>query len=44
MTVLPGLIDVHTHLTSDNNWDPYHTVDLGVMRGDQAIVLGKEHP
>jgi len=24
MTVLPGLIDVHTHLTMDNNFDPYH--------------------
>jgi imidazolonepropionase-like amidohydrolase len=22
--VLPGLIDVHTHLTMDNNFDPYH--------------------
>lgn len=24
MTVLPGLIDVHTHLTYDPNFDPYH--------------------
>ncbi len=23
-TVLPGLIDVHTHLTMDTNFDPYH--------------------
>jgi imidazolonepropionase-like amidohydrolase len=24
LTVLPGLIDVHTHLTYDPNFDPYH--------------------
>lgn len=24
MTVMPGLIDVHTHLTMDTNFDPYH--------------------
>lgn len=24
LTVLPGLIDVHTHLTYDTNFDPYH--------------------
>ena len=24
MTVLPGLIDVHTHLTSNPDFDPYH--------------------
>jgi imidazolonepropionase-like amidohydrolase len=24
LTVLPGLIDVHTHLTGDTNFDPYH--------------------
>jgi imidazolonepropionase-like amidohydrolase len=24
LTVLPGLIDVHTHLTMDTNFDPYH--------------------
>lgn len=24
MTVLPGLIDVHTHITMDTNFDPYH--------------------
>jgi len=23
-TILPGLIDVHTHLTMDNDFDPYH--------------------
>lgn len=24
LTVMPGLIDVHTHLTMDTNFDPYH--------------------
>jgi imidazolonepropionase-like amidohydrolase len=24
LTVLPGLIDVHTHITMDTNFDPYH--------------------
>jgi imidazolonepropionase-like amidohydrolase len=24
LIVLPGLIDVHTHLTGDTNYDPYH--------------------
>ena len=23
-TLLPGMIDVHTHLTMDTNFDPYH--------------------
>lgn len=26
LTVLPGLIDVHTHLTMETNFDPYHSV------------------
>src|ERR1700691_1456086 len=30
MTVLPGLIDVHTHLTSDSNFDPYHELSTSV--------------
>src|SRR5271166_1015920 len=30
MTVLPGLIDVHTHLTDDNNFDPYHELSTSV--------------
>ena len=30
MTVLPGLIDVHTHLTMDNNFDPYHELSTSV--------------
>src|SRR5580658_9033748 len=29
-TVLPGLIDVHTHLTMDNNFDPYHDLSTSV--------------
>lgn len=30
LTVLPGLIDVHTHLTMDNNFDPYHELSTSV--------------
>ncbi len=30
LTVLPGLIDVHTHLTDDNNFDPYHELSTSV--------------
>jgi imidazolonepropionase-like amidohydrolase len=30
MTVLPGLIDVHTHLTSDSNFDPYHRLSTSI--------------
>jgi imidazolonepropionase-like amidohydrolase len=30
MTVLPGLIDVHTHLTMDSNFDPYHELSTSV--------------
>ncbi len=28
--MLPGLIDVHTHLTDDNNFDPYHELSTSV--------------
>jgi imidazolonepropionase-like amidohydrolase len=28
LTVLSGLIDVHTHLTFDTNFDPYHEVTM----------------
>lgn len=28
MTVLPGLIDVHTHLTFNTNFDPYYEVTM----------------
>jgi imidazolonepropionase-like amidohydrolase len=30
LTVLPGLIDVHTHLTSDSNYDPYHRLSTSI--------------
>ncbi len=30
MTVLPGLIDVHTHLTMDTNFDPYHELSTSI--------------
>jgi len=30
LTVLPGLIDVHTHLTMDGNFDPYHELATSV--------------
>jgi imidazolonepropionase-like amidohydrolase len=32
MTVLPGLIDVHTHLTYDNNFDPYNRLSTDTAR------------
>ncbi|HLH33752.1 MAG TPA: amidohydrolase family protein [Alloacidobacterium sp.] len=32
MTVLPGLIDVHTHLTDDTNFDPYHELSTSVAK------------
>src|SRR5882757_7966134 len=32
MTVLPGLIDVHTHLTADTNFDPYHELSTTVAK------------
>jgi imidazolonepropionase-like amidohydrolase len=32
LTVLPGLIDVHTHLTSDTNFDPYHELSTSVAK------------
>lgn len=34
-TVLPGLIDVHTHLTGTTDFDPYH--ELSVTPGKEAI-------
>jgi imidazolonepropionase-like amidohydrolase len=33
MTVMPGLIDVHTHLTIDGNFDPYHRLSTSVAKG-----------
>ena len=35
-TVLPGLIDVHTHLTMANNFDPYFK--LSMTPGKEAII------
>jgi imidazolonepropionase-like amidohydrolase len=32
MTLLPGLIDVHTHLTMDSNFDPYHELSTSVAK------------
>jgi imidazolonepropionase-like amidohydrolase len=32
MTLLPGLIDVHTHMTMDTNFDPYHEVSTSVAK------------
>jgi imidazolonepropionase-like amidohydrolase len=31
-TLLPGLIDVHTHLTMDTNFDPYHELSTSVAK------------
>lgn len=36
MTVLPGLIDVHTHITMDTNFDPYH--ELTFTAAKEAIT------
>jgi imidazolonepropionase-like amidohydrolase len=35
-TVMPGLIDVHTHLTMANNFDPYF--ELSMTPGKEAII------
>jgi imidazolonepropionase-like amidohydrolase len=35
-TVLPGLIDVHTHLTGANNFDPFF--ELTMTPGKEAII------
>ena len=35
-TVLPGLIDVHTHLTMDTNFDPYY--ELSMTPAKEAII------
>jgi imidazolonepropionase-like amidohydrolase len=32
LTVMPGLIDVHTHLTMDTNFDPYHELSTSVAK------------
>jgi len=36
MTLLPGLIDVHTHLTLDSNFDPYH--ELSTSTAKSALI------
>ena len=35
-TAMPGLIDVHTHLTNANNFDPYF--ELSMTPGKEAII------
>ena len=35
-TLLPGLIDVHTHLTMETNFDPYF--ELSMTPGKEAII------
>ncbi len=35
-TVMPGLIDCHTHLTMDTNFDPYF--ELSMTPGKEAII------
>jgi imidazolonepropionase-like amidohydrolase len=48
MTVLPGLIDVHTHLTSNTDFDPYHEVTStdakeainGVVNAKATLMAG----
>jgi imidazolonepropionase-like amidohydrolase len=32
MTLMPGLIDVHTHMTMDTNFDPYHELSTSVAK------------
>ena len=48
MTVLPGLIDVHTHLTMTTNFDPFHEVTStpakeainGVVNAHTTLMAG----
>jgi imidazolonepropionase-like amidohydrolase len=35
-TVMPGLMDVHTHLTMDTNFDPYHELTTTPIR--EALI------
>jgi imidazolonepropionase-like amidohydrolase len=47
-TVLPGLIDVHTHITMDSNFDPYHELTwtdaksaiIGVVNAKTTLLAG----
>ena len=48
MTVMPGMIDVHTHLTMDTNFDPYHELStnaikealIGVVNAKTTLMAG----
>ena len=48
MTVLPGLMDVHTHITMDTNFDPYHeliqtdakSAIAGVVNAKTTLLAG----
>lgn len=48
MTVMPGMIDVHTHLTMDTNFDPYHELStnaikealMGVVNAKTTLMAG----
>jgi imidazolonepropionase-like amidohydrolase len=48
LTVLPGLIDVHTHVTMDTNFDPYHELTgtdakeaiTGVVNAKTTLLAG----
>ena len=31
-TAIPGMIDVHTHLTMDTNFDPYHELSTSIAK------------
>ena len=31
-TLLPGMIDVHTHLTGETNFDPYHELSTSIAK------------
>jgi imidazolonepropionase-like amidohydrolase len=48
LTLLPGLIDVHTHVTMDTNFDPYHELTstdakeaiTGVVNAKTTLLAG----
>jgi imidazolonepropionase-like amidohydrolase len=48
LTLLPGLIDVHTHITFDTNFDPFHEVTMtdakeaitGVVNAKTTLLAG----
>jgi len=43
-TVLPGLIDTHTHLTSDPTTPPYHNFGISIPRAALKLVSSSEMP